>query len=178
MNDCPNADIRDLLCNAVHDTLAADDRRRVDAHVASCADCTAELALLHRAREVLKRGTPQVDANRIAAAIPVRRTRSWGASVPAWRIAATIAVMAVGAASLSRTRGGIAPDGGRAGGESAVGTVAAANDPHTLSFSGRLSSLDDEDLAQLLSEIDDLDGGTPAEPAVVLPVPGWEGGTP
>ena len=178
MNDCPNADIRDLLCNAVHDTLAADDRRRVDAHVASCADCTAELALLHRARAVLDRGTPHVDANRIAAAITVRRRRSWVTSVPGWRIAATIAVMAVGAASLSRTRGGMAPDSGLATGKGAVGTVAAATDAHTLSFSGRLSSLDDEDLAQLLSEIDDLDGGTPAEPAVVLPVPGWEGGTP
>ena len=178
MNDCPNADIRDLLCNAVHDTLAADDRRRVDEHLASCADCTAELALLYRARAVLNRGAPRVDPARIVAALPPRRARSWVPGVATWRIAATIAVMAVGAASLSRARGGMSPDSGLATGESAVSTGASATDAHTLSFSGRLSSLDDDDLAQLLSEIEDLDGGTPAEPSVVLPVPGWEGGTP
>ncbi len=176
MNDCPNADIRDLLCNAVHDTLSADDRRRVDAHVASCADCAAELALLHRARVILSRSAAQVDVGRIAAAIPARRTRSRMPSVATWRIAATIAVMAIGAASLSRARDGNLLDSGVISVEGASG--GPATDTQALSFSGRLSSLDDEELAQLLAEIDDFDGGTPAEPAAVLPVPAWEGGTP
>ena len=73
MNDCPNAEIRDLLCNAIHGTLADGDRRRVDEHVATCADCRAELALLHRARTLLTRSTPQIDAARIASAIPPRQ---------------------------------------------------------------------------------------------------------
>jgi len=59
-----------------------------------------------------------------------------------------------------------------------IATAIPAGDAQTLSFSGRLSMLQDEDLEQLLAEIDDFDGGTPEEPAVVLPVPAWDGGTP
>jgi anti-sigma factor RsiW len=174
MNDCSNAEIRDLLCDAVHGTLAGDARHRVDAHVASCADCSAELALLHRARAVLARSTPRVDVARIASAIPPRRARSRALSFSTWRVAATIAVMAVGAASLSLARRQAENASGAGTGESAV----ASADAHTLSFSGRLSTLDDADLEQLLADLDAFDGGTSAEPAAVLPVPAWEGGTP
>ena len=176
MNDCPNAEIRDLLCDAVHGTLADADRRRVEAHVAACADCRAELALLHRARAVLARGAPSIDTARIVAAIaPRHRVASRLLRVSTWRVAATIALVAVGVGSVSLVRQ--ARTGNGAGiGESAVGSP--VSDAHTLSFSGRLSTLGDEDLEQLLAEIDDFDGGTPAEPAVVLPVPAWDGGTP
>ena len=176
MNDCPNAEIRDLLCDAVHGTLSHENRRRVDEHVAACVDCTSELELLTRARTVLRRRAPQVDSARIVSAIAPRTLRRTAAPRFAhWRIAATIAVMAVGAASLSLAR----MDRGSSNGSN----VAAEpnGDPsataHALSFSGRLSTLDDADLEQLLAEIDEFDGGTPAEPAAVLPVPAWEGGT-
>ena len=172
MNDCPNAEIRDLLCDAVHGTLAGADRLRVEEHVAACDDCRAELALLHRARAVLARSAPSIDTAKIVAALPARRAAR-GLRFSTWRVAATIAVIAVGAASVSliRQQG----DHRVIGEDSAVGLVA---DAQALSFSGRLSMLEDEDLEQLLAEIDDFDGGTPAEPAVVLPVPAWDGGTP
>jgi hypothetical protein len=174
-NDCPDAEIRDLLCNAVHETLAKHDHERVHAHIAGCADCTAELALLHRARAVLARGTPAIDAARIAAAIPAPQRRRWSFNVTNLRVAATIAVIAIGAASLSlalQERGlGNDPD-------STVASIAGAPDAHTLSFAGRLSTLEADELEQLLAEMDDFDGGTPAEPAAVLPVPAWDGGTP
>ena len=171
MNDCPNAEIRDLLCDAVHGTLGDANRVRVDEHVAGCDDCRAELALLHRARAVLSRGAPGIDTAKIVAALPSRRAaRRFRYST--WRVAATIAVIAIGAGSLS-----IVGSKGAAGNgeDTAAGRVA---DAQTLSFSGRLSMLQDEDLEQLLAEIDDFDGGTPEEPAVVLPVPAWDGGTP
>ena len=172
MNDCPNAEIRDLLCDAVHGTLGEANCARVDEHVAGCEDCRAELALLHRARAVLSRNAPSVDTARIVAALPPRRAAARGLRFSTWRVAATIAVIAIGAGSLSLV--------GReqmvaVGEDTAAGRVA---DPQTLSFSGRLSMLQDEDLEQLLAEIDDFDGGTPEEPAVVLPVPAWDGGTP
>lgn len=178
MNDCPNAEIRDLLCDVVHGTLADRERRRVDEHVSTCADCTAELALLHRARTVLARRTPTIDAARIASAIPPRRVTARALRFSTWRVAATIAVMAVGAASLSLVRQEIGTRNGAGIGETAVSSAAGGQDSQTLSFSGRLSMLNDEDLEQLLAEIDDFDGGTPAEPATVLPVPAWDGGTP
>jgi anti-sigma factor RsiW len=175
MNDCPNAEMRDLLCDVVHRTLAEADCRRVEEHIATCADCQAELALLHRAREVLTRQAPAIDTARIAAAIPQRApARAFRFST--WRVAASIAVIAVGAASLSVARQQM--NGGAAGtGESAAMTATAGADAHTLSFSGRLSTLNDEDLEQLLAEIDDFDGSTPEEPATMLPVPAWDGGT-
>jgi anti-sigma factor RsiW len=177
MNDCPNADIRDLLCDAVHGTLTDPARRRVDEHVAACADCAAELALLHRARAVLARSTPGVDAARIAAAIAPRGAAPRLARFSTWRVAATIAVMAVGAASLCLVRQEMGGGAVAGSGESAT-AAAGVQDAQTLSFAGRLSALNDEDLVQLLAEIDDFDGGTPAEPAAVLPVPAWDGGTP
>jgi len=178
MNDCPNAEIRDLLCDAIHGTLTDGDRRRVDEHVATCADCRAELALLQRARTVLDRRTPAVDAARIAAAIPPRRATARALRFSTWRVAASIAVMAVGAASLSLARSQIGNRDGAGIGESAVSSAAGPQDAQMLSFSGRLSMLNDADLEQLLADIDDFDGGTPAEPAAVLPVPAWDGGTP
>lgn len=172
MNDCPNAEMRDLLCDVVHRTLADADCRRVEEHIATCADCKAELALLQRAREVLTRQAPAIDTARIAAAIP-RRSPARAFRFSTWRIAASIAVIAVGAASLSVAR---QMNGGSGAGS---GETAAAYSPdaHGLSFSGRLSTLNDEDLAQLLAEIDDFDGSTPEEPATMLPVPAWDGGT-
>ena len=171
MNDCPNADIRDLLCDHVHGTLAEADRRRVDEHVADCVDCTSELELLGRARAALRRTTPSVDRARIASAIAPRATRP-AFRFANWRVAATIVVMAVGAASLSLASRERGMNDGMTADQTAV------TEAHALSFSGRLSTLDDADLEQLLAEIDGFDGGTPAEPAVVLPVPAWEGGTP
>jgi anti-sigma factor RsiW len=174
MNDCPNAEMRDMLCDVVHRTLADADCRRVEEHIATCAECKAELALLHRAREVLTRQAPAIDTARIAAAIP-RRAPARAFRFSTWRIAASIAVIAVGAASLSVAR---QMNGGGGAGVGETATASAAPDAHTLSFSGRLSTLNDEDLEQLLAEIDDFDGSTPAEPATVLPVPAWDGGTP
>ena len=177
MNDCPNAEIRDLLCDVVHGTLTGSDERRVAEHVATCADCRAELALLHRARTVLSRATPAVSAERIAAAIPQRQVAARALRFSTWRVAATIAVMAVGAASLSLAgrNGGLR---GAAGSGETAASATTGGDLHALSFAGRLSTLKDEDLQQLLTEIDDFDGGTSAEPAAVLPVPAWDGGTP
>lgn len=175
MNDCPNAEIRDLLCDVVHATLAGAERRRVEDHVATCADCAAELALLRRARAVLARATPAVDASRIAAAIPRRQDARRPMRFSTWRVAATIAVVAIGAASLSlveMARSRI--DSAAGAGESAVGVTEEA---HTLSFAGRLSTLNEDDLEQLIAEIDDYDGGIPAEPRAVLALPAWDGGT-
>lgn len=175
MNDCPNAEMRDQLCDVVHRTLSDADCRRVEEHIATCPDCAAEIELLRRARAVLSRTAPAVSTSAIVAALP-RPQRARAMSFANWRVAASIAVIALGAASLSLVR---VQNARNDGAPDSVGTMVAANiDTHTLSFSGRLSALQDEDLEQLLADIDEFDGATPVEPSTVLPVPTWDGGTP
>ncbi len=172
MNDCPNAGMRDQLCDVIHRTLPEAERKRVEDHIATCADCTAEIALLRRASAVLTRRAPAVDTSAIVAALP-RPSKRRAPSFSNWRIAASIAVIAVGAASLSIVRGQQDSVARRT-----AGVDSSTLDAHTLSFAGRLSTLGDEDLELLLAEIDDFDGVTSVEPSAVLPVPAWDGGTP
>ena len=97
MNDCPNADVRDRLPDLLHDRLDGAARASVEAHVAACADCAAELALLGDVRKAW--GTPKVDVVSIVAALPAYRAparRSWAG----WRSAAAIAVIVAGASSV------------------------------------------------------------------------------
>ena len=177
MNDCPNADMRDQLCDVVHRTLSDADCKVVEDHIATCPDCAAEIALLQRARAVLGRTAPAVNTAAIVAALPrPQHARARERSFSNWRVAASIAVIAVGAASISLAR--IQDRGGDRTRDTAGIAIASNADAHTLSFSGRLSALEDEDLEQLLADIGDFDGATPVEPSTVLPVPGWDGGTP
>lgn len=109
MSDCPNAEIRDLLPDLLHDRLDAPTRARVVAHVDGCADCRAELELLRSMRGALERGTPRIDVGRVAAALPsprrarpepARRRPAWAD----WRIAATVTLLAAGGTSLAVMR--------------------------------------------------------------------------
>jgi anti-sigma factor RsiW len=68
MSDCPNGDVRDLLPDYLHDRLTLADRRAVDVHLAACAACRDELALLRDLRGTMRRA-PAVDVDAIAAAI-------------------------------------------------------------------------------------------------------------
>ena len=112
MNDCPNADVRDLLPDLLAARLNFDARRLVEAHVAGCAECQAELALLRDMHASLLVRTPALDLSAIVAAIPTHRVparRSW----VSWRTAAAITMVAAGGSSaliLSRGVSTIPPD--------------------------------------------------------------------
>ena len=176
MTDCPNAEIRDLLPDLVHGTLAGAERQRVEQHIASCAECAAEAALIRRVRTALRPTGPSIDAGRIAARIPrYAPSRSRVPLRTEWRIAASILVLAVGAKTFDLVRTQSGQVGGPGLRETAVASVADAG---TLSFAGRLSALADEELEQLLADIDQLDTRMPAEPVRVLPVPPYEGRIP
>ncbi len=104
MNDCPNALMRDRLPDLLHERLDAAVRAEVMAHVSACADCTAELALLRDIRGVLS-ATPRVDVQRIVRQLPSPALVQ-AARIPSrsrwvnWRVAASIAVLAIGGASV------------------------------------------------------------------------------
>ena len=98
MNDCPNADVRDLLPDLLHDRLDEAMRAMVESHVQGCADCRAELALLRDVRAALRQ-TPVLNIAAITAAVPSYRApvrRSW----VGWRVAAAVTLVAAGGSSL------------------------------------------------------------------------------
>jgi anti-sigma factor RsiW len=119
MTECLSNEMRDALPDLIHGSLDRATRARVEAHLASCAQCAAELEIL---RSVISSSptAPPVDVKRIVAALPVaakngfllhrgngdpaaappvRRPQSvW--SRPALRIAAAVALVAAGGLSL------------------------------------------------------------------------------
>jgi Putative zinc-finger len=114
MSDCPNAEVRDLLPELLHDRLDAPVRAQVLAHVNGCADCRSELELLRSMRGTLHRGTPRVDVNRIVAALPTSarpaQRRGWRV-LNDWRVAAAVTFLVAGGTSMIVIRN--ARDAGR-----------------------------------------------------------------
>jgi anti-sigma factor RsiW len=111
MSDCTNGELRDLLPELLNGQLDEEMTREVEAHIASCEECTAELALLRSLRPALMRG-PIVDARKIAAAVhaqtsaqPPRDATRPRISTPvrvAIAAAALFAVSAIGYAVVRR----------------------------------------------------------------------------
>lgn len=157
MRDCPNAELRDQLPAYVHGRLDAAARAAVDAHLAACADCAAEVELLRSLWASLSANLPAVDTEQIVAALPKAGVATatgvrWRAT--RWRAAAVLLFMA-GASSvvLINTAPAVDP---------ALTTATAAAD--AFSFAGGVSDLSDADLKQLLSDVDQLDALPAAEP--------------
>src|SRR5262245_53912957 len=69
MFDCANVEMRELLPELAAGTLDDATRARVERHVASCAECAAELETLRLVRSAYA-ATPAVDVRRIVAALP------------------------------------------------------------------------------------------------------------
>ena len=157
MRDCPNAEMRDQLPAYVHGRLDAVAQAAVEAHLAPCADCAAELELLRSLRSALSAALPVIDSQRIVAAVPQRGRASpassrWG--VTRWRAAAVLLFMA-GASSLIVMSTTPTPD---------TGPVLRAATADAFSFAGGLSDLSEADLKQLLTEVDHMDAIPVEEP--------------
>ena len=69
MNDCVMTEVRDALPDLAHGRLSELDTATMSAHVESCADCRAELALLREVRDSAPLA-PAMDAARIASVLP------------------------------------------------------------------------------------------------------------
>lgn len=198
MSDCDDGAFHDRLPDLMHGRLAPDERARVEAHVASCDECAAELELLRAARGAYSH-VPVIDTSRIAAAVVRRTRRAPARSVwqrPAWRIAAAISVISVGGLSLAIARSGIggatdsalvaaARDSGP--GAPAAETTGAGDDARTLAratvatpvaltFGGGLADLSDDELRALIVSVDRVEATPAEEPEQLAPVMG-EGGT-
>src|SRR6185312_3370040 len=86
MNDCPNAEMRDLLPDLLHERLDVSLRAAVTAHVGACEDCRAELTLLEGVQRMLTKQTPRVDVNYVVGALPLA-SKQRAARQPAARVA-------------------------------------------------------------------------------------------
>ena len=107
MNDCPNAEMRDLLPDLLHDRLAVNVRAEVTAHVAGCVDCREELALLRSLQAIVTAKVSHVDVAYVVNALPkppqrnvtqiATRRRTWAD----WRIAAAVTLLVAGGSSVA-----------------------------------------------------------------------------
>ena len=193
MTDCPDADVRDLLPELAAGVLAADTRARVEAHLAGCAECRAELALMGAIRRAYARPVA-IDADRVARALPEptpmaasglmeparsghpqaaarasRRYRTFG--TPGRQLAAALALFAVGATSIWMAS--LSGSGSDAGSDS---IASVAGEERAVTLGHRLGELTEQELEALLGELDGIDAIPALEPAqLIAPLGGGEG---
>ena len=185
MRDCVNAELRDLLPDYARGRLSGAGRAAVERHVASCADCAAELEILRAAGRALG-VAPAVDVARIVAALPPAparrsepgvtsiesRRRPAAAHVPVrpWaRRVAAIAAVVVGVVGITLARPGehelppvSLPTAGSPR-DGAVEVASADRDVPVLTMAGGVGDLSEEELRTLLGELETIDDGTAFE---------------
>lgn len=196
LRDCANAEMRDRLPELMHGRLAEPERASVAAHVAACADCTAELALLERTRAELAAG-PAVSVSRIVGALPRTQPLATRAVTPLHRrrgvrLAASVAFMVAAGAALSVAirGGGSEPDSTPAVAtvERAVPSTAPAPPARSevkiavttpagparvatargISLGGGVSDLSEGEMESLLAALESFDGVPGEEPQAEL----------
>lgn len=206
MTDCSNAEIRDLLPDLLHERLDASARATVMAHVAGCAECRVELTLLREARVALTSDMRIVDVAAIASAVIARTSEPVVYELPRqrrsnrwmdWRIAASIALIAVGAASFAVIRAHqrvpaqvghmpseVALDSPTLQVEKTPSRVTAPTTPvpaagPELSAAGGVGDLSENDLRALVDDLQSIDAEPSTDPepvSVRITLPGQGGG--
>ena len=118
MTECPNLEMRDQLPDYVRGTLTGPSLIALERHLAECASCRAEQAVVRNAHAILGM-TPRIDASRIAAAVvrsaatrrdatravvQARRRRAWAAAPSRRMWLAAASLVAVAGAAVLATR--------------------------------------------------------------------------
>lgn len=191
MIDCLRGEIRDLLPDLMHGALDERHRAMVEAHVAGCAACTAELALLRSSQSVMLRSTPAVNAERIARAVRLaldgagsagRRSLRRRPLVPMWALsaAAALLIVVIGALAMMNLSGGARSDVAQVATDVAVesppdlpGATSLRPELAWASASGLLvgavADLDEDELASMLQYLPALDPYPEEDPPVLVP---------
>lgn len=185
MNDCPNAEMRDLLPDLLHDRLTATVRAEVTAHVADCVDCREELELIRNLQMIVTARAPRVDVSYVVGALPkpprrdvtpiATRRRSWAD----WRIAAAVTLLVAGGSSvalLNRAPASLTDSvvsttpivaDASIGMQKAAVPSASSAEPAEIGAGGRLADLDDAQLEALIDEIEEMKAVPITEPEPV-----------
>jgi hypothetical protein len=199
MNKCTGTDIQEMLPDLLHSALAADARRRVEAHLATCGECREDLEVLRTIKGAAV-FAPQIDADRVVRQIPPYRTIVPATEHPAstrivsWLVAASLAIVVIGGGSVVLMRPGVTKvlpavattqpttvpnsrESTSTGSETSEPvpptktTVATAQPPaHALALAANVDELSDGDLVQLMNEMNRFDALPASEPEPVVSV--------
>ncbi|MGH7652519.1 MAG: zf-HC2 domain-containing protein [Gemmatimonadaceae bacterium] len=193
MNKCVEVEIQEMLPDLLHNSLDTSERARVEAHVAACASCKAELDVL-RMVQAAAVFAPRIDADRVVGHIPPYRAIVPVAQAPgrsrlvSWLVAASLLVVVAGGGSLLMIQqsGSVRGGGGVAHLDSSKATKsvainrpdAAPNNPvastagpvHALALAAGVDDLSDNDLRQLMTDMNNFDALPSAEPEPVISV--------
>lgn len=200
MTECTNEMLRDELPALAQGLRTGPAAARAQAHVADCASCAQELALLQAAAAVFAAATPSVDAAAILARLPVPAPKPalralrvprgaaparglWG--LPRYALAAAASLTLVATLSLTVLRpvffgtgpGVVTPVGVDSdAGDSLSGSTSVAVMPTVLVGGTELSDLGMDELSLLLEELEAMEATIAAEPvswrAPVTDIPG------
>jgi anti-sigma factor RsiW len=179
MSECMEFDLRDDLPRFALDALEPAAAETVRTHLAGCASCQAELALLRTARRLAEADASTVDVGRIVTAVAEAQTR--GASPaplrlvrtkPRWAsrgvlaAAASVVLMVSVALPVWRRDASTAAADTRRD-TAVVGAAGNAAGVVAVPVEGGLESLSDADLSALLGVLDGLEATPVAEPTTL-----------
>jgi anti-sigma factor RsiW len=173
---CLNEELRDRLPALVYGTLSPVDEARVRAHVAGCAACAAELALIETSRHVLVATGPRIDTAAIVAAVTAPSitvvrggagagTRSRRAWIPRQYLAAAASLLVVASLAIPEVRRKLL--GGDGGLPADSVATAGVTDTAGLALAGGLADLSEDDLATLLAELEAVEPTVASEPGTL-----------
>ena len=187
MTDITHEEVRDSIPELLHGKLDAEHRSAVEAHLRSCAQCASEMRILQMVKETPS-FAPMIDAVKIASVIPpyggipVERprttTRIWQMTLAAAAVVLiAVTVMSRGASNPvsvpSAPTQVVATQGNQPSPSAATATVAptptktseqTAKPTRELQVAVGLDGLSDGSIAQLVNELDGLDGLPSGEP--------------
>lgn len=198
MNKCTDNETREMLPDLLHDSLAPETRSRVEAHLATCEECEAELQVL-RAVKSAAVFAPTIDVDQVVRRIPPYRPIVPAVQLPArprlvpWLVAASLAIAVVGVGSVLVTRRDVTnnptsvaatlpsaksppqPTQGASKTPDAAtlsGTAVATQPPHThaLALAADVDGLSDGNLVQLMNDMSRFDALPTTESDPVISV--------
>jgi anti-sigma factor RsiW len=174
MTDCGNETLRDQLPLLALDALTGEAATRVRAHVADCASCAAELAVIRKAGALFAAATPRVHTEAILRALPqapgarpALRLERGGARpprIPRYVLAAAASLVLVATMALPTIR---AVFNGEPAAVVDSGLPAASAEPVALVGGADLADLGVDELTSLLAELEQFDGTVAAEPVTM-----------
>jgi anti-sigma factor RsiW len=177
MTECHNEILRDQLPLLARGELTPVAAATARAHVATCADCAAELAVIERAGQLFAAATPRIDTAAILAKLPAAPgtrpvlTVSRGArkplGVPRYALAAAASLVLVATLSLGAIRDSIFGGGDPSPVAIDTGVTVVATAPAALVGGQDLSDFNADELESLLSELDQLEATVAAEPTSI-----------
>jgi anti-sigma factor RsiW len=183
MRECHETNERDALPSLLHGQLSAEAAARVRAHLAGCAACAEEYALLERSARLFATATPRIDVAAIVAKLPaapaaarpaltVSRGGLRAARMPRSALAAAASLVLVATLSFAALKGRVFGGGTSAtdvAPDSAVpmATAPVAAVPVAMVGGAELGDLGSAELEALLAELERMEATVSADPVTM-----------